>query len=172
MPVWKKIVVGDAFRLPSRNINYYRDLFLLCPFMIFAVAGVFKLVSHQWVVGAESSGIALGALLLARERLFLFLGAVGFCAVRFLFVIALTQDWRGYVGLLVSGLVLLVFGRFAKSYKPSYGWPEGPSPSLSWVCLLSCSLSERSCSSTTSPAIKTITQRPYELQCKLLWFRP
>jgi hypothetical protein len=125
MPDWKRIVVGDAFRLPSRNINYYRDLFLLCPFLIFAVAGVFKLVGHQWVVGAECVGLALGALLLARERFILFLGAVGFCAVRFVIAIAQTHDWRGYVGLLVSGFVLLVSGRLARSYKPSYGWPEG-----------------------------------------------
>jgi hypothetical protein len=31
----------------------------------------------------------------------------------------------GYVGLLVSGVLLLLLGRFAKNYKPSYGWPEG-----------------------------------------------
>jgi hypothetical protein len=77
MPDWKRIVVGDAFRLPSRDINYYRDLFLLCPFILFAVAGIFKLLSQQWVVGAECLGIALGALLLSRERLLLFLGALG-----------------------------------------------------------------------------------------------
>jgi hypothetical protein len=82
-------------------------------------------ISHQWVVGSESIAIALCALLFARERLLLVFGAVGFCAVRFSIAIALTQDWRGYVGLLVSGTLLLVFGRFAKNYKPSYGWPEG-----------------------------------------------
>ena len=125
MPDWKRIIVGDAFRLPSHNINYYRDLFLLCPFLLFAVAGVFKLFSRQWGIGAELIGIALGALLLARERLFLFLGAVGFCAVRFFIVIVLTQDWRACVGLLVSGIVLVLFGRLAKNVKPTYGWPQG-----------------------------------------------
>jgi hypothetical protein len=63
--------------------------------------------------------------LLARERLFLFLGALGFCAVRFLVAVALTHDWRGFVGLFVAGILLLVFGRMAKNHKPSYGWPEG-----------------------------------------------
>ena len=125
MPDWKKIVVGDAFRLPSRSVNYYRDVFLLCPFLIFAVAGVFKLINRQWVIGAECVGIASLALLLARERLPLFLGAVGFCAVRFLIAIVLTQDWRGYVGLMTTGVLLFAFGRYAKNYKPSYGWPEG-----------------------------------------------
>ena len=125
MPDWKRIVAGDAFRLPSRNINYYRDLFLLCPFLVFAVGGVFKLLSQQWLVGVECIGIALGALLLSRERLILFLGAVGFCAVRFLIAIALTHDWRAYVGSLISVMLLVVFVRFAKKYKPSHGWPEG-----------------------------------------------
>jgi len=125
VPDWKKIVVGDAFRLPSRNVNYYRDLFLLFPFLIFAVAGAFKLLDYRWVLGAECIGLALCALLFARERLFLFLGALVFCAVRFLVVIALIHDWRGFVGLLFAGILLLVFGRMAKNHKPSYGWPEG-----------------------------------------------
>jgi hypothetical protein len=122
---WRRIVVGDAFRVPSRDINYYRDIFLLWPFLLFAVAGVFKLFNYQWVVGSESIGIAFCSLLLARERLLLVLGAVGFCAVRFTIVIALTHDWRGFVGLLTSVILLFVSGRFIKSYKPSYGWPEG-----------------------------------------------
>ena len=125
MPDWKRMVVGDVFRLPSRNVNYYRDLFLLFPFLIFAAAGVFKLLDHRWALGGECIGLALGALLLARERLFLLLGALGFCAVRFLVVIALTHDWRGFVGLLIACILLLVFGRMAKNHKPSYGWPEG-----------------------------------------------
>ena len=125
MPDWKRIVVGDAFRLPSRNINYYRDLFLLSPFLLFAVVGVFKLLDHQWIRGAECAGLALGALLLARERLLLFLGALGFCAVRFLVVVAPTRDWRGFVGLLATGILLLVFGRVARNYKPTYVWPDG-----------------------------------------------
>jgi hypothetical protein len=95
------------------------------PFPSFAVGGIFKLLSQQWVVGAECIGIALGALLMSRGRLVLFLGAVGFCAVRFLIAIALTHDWRAYVGLLISGILLVMFRRFAKHYKPSYGWPEG-----------------------------------------------
>jgi hypothetical protein len=125
MPDGRKIIVGDAFRLPLRDINYWRDIFLLIPFLLFAVTGIFKLLNHQWVVGSESIGIAFCALLFARERFLLVLGAVGFCALRFVIVIALTQDWRGYVGLLVAIVLLLLFGRFTKSYKPSYGWPEG-----------------------------------------------
>jgi hypothetical protein len=89
------------------------------------VGGVFKLLTQQWVVGAECIGIASGALLLSRERLLLFLGAGGFCAVRFLIAIALTHDWRAYVGLLISCILLVVFGRLAKNYKPRYRWPEG-----------------------------------------------
>jgi hypothetical protein len=39
----------DAFT----QYQYYLNLFLLCPFLIFAVAGIFRLLGHQWVVGAE-----------------------------------------------------------------------------------------------------------------------
>jgi hypothetical protein len=54
-PQWRieKTIVGNAFRLPSGNRNYYRDLFLLCPFLLFAIAGllhafaVTKLPSHS-----------------------------------------------------------------------------------------------------------------------------
>jgi hypothetical protein len=61
MPNWKRIVVGDAFRLPSQNINYYRDLVLAWPFLLFAVVGIFKLLGHQWVLGVECTALALGA---------------------------------------------------------------------------------------------------------------
>jgi hypothetical protein len=29
------------------------------------------------------------------------------------------HEWRAYVGLLISGILLVVLGRFAKNYKPS-----------------------------------------------------
>jgi hypothetical protein len=144
------LVVGDAFRLPSRDFNYYRDIFLLPPFLLFAAAGIFKPLNHQWVVGSESIGIALCALLFARERLVLFLGGVGFCAVRFVIAIVLTGDWRGCVGLLVSGVLLLVLGRFARTANRAMAGQKGPLPNLSWAWLLSCSPSEHSPSSTIS----------------------
>jgi hypothetical protein len=40
MPDWKRLIVGDAFQLSSRDFNYYRDLFLLWPFLLFTIAGL------------------------------------------------------------------------------------------------------------------------------------
>jgi hypothetical protein len=125
MPDWKRLVVGDAFRLPSRNFDYYRDLLLASPFLIFAIAGILRLFDHRWVVGAECIGISVIALSLARERLLLFLGALAFCALRFLIAVVLTQDWRGYVGFITTVTLLVAFGRLARNHKPSYNWPEG-----------------------------------------------
>jgi hypothetical protein len=125
---WKRIVVGDAFRLPSRNLNYYRDLFLLWPFLLFAIAGAINLLAsnpHHRILGVKCLGLAVAAIVLARERRILFLGALGFCAVRFLVTLALTRDWRALVGLLATGIPVILSARFVTNYKPSYDWPDG-----------------------------------------------
>ena len=50
---------GRRIQSTPRNINYYRDVFLLCPFLIFSLASVFKLINRQWVVGTECIGIVI-----------------------------------------------------------------------------------------------------------------
>ena len=128
MPKWNRIIVGDAFRLPSRNFNYYRDLFLIWPFLLFSIAGIIHVFTSDHlhrVLGMKCLVLAALALALARERRILFLGALGFCAVRFLFALVMTQDWRALVGLLATGIPLLLSVRFLADYKPSYEWPEG-----------------------------------------------
>jgi hypothetical protein len=38
---WNRIiVVGDAFKPSSRNLDYYRDLFLVWPFLLFSIIAV------------------------------------------------------------------------------------------------------------------------------------
>jgi len=128
MPDWKKVVVGDAFRLPSRNLNYYRDVFLLWPFLLFAMVGlidVFASDHDHRIVGMKCFGLAVAAIVLARERLFLIVGALGFCAVRFMFALALSHDWRAVVGLFATGIPVLLSLRFMRNYRPSYDWPDG-----------------------------------------------
>lgn len=50
MPEWKRIIVGDAFRLPSRNPRYYLDVALVFPL---AVAFFFFVDSiHGWHVSS------------------------------------------------------------------------------------------------------------------------
>ena len=127
VPNWKRIVIGDAFRLPSRNINYYRDLFLLWPFLLFTMVGLIHLFTpdqaHR-ILGIKCLALAALAILFARERLILLLGALCFCAIRFLFALVITHDWKALVGLLATGIPLLLSVRFWADYKPSYQWPN------------------------------------------------
>ena len=48
---WKRIVVGNAFRLPSRDLRYYLDLALIVPLFF---AGLFLLVSLQGIRAGRS----------------------------------------------------------------------------------------------------------------------
>jgi hypothetical protein len=40
MPDWKKIIVGDAFKVSSGGVNQLRDLFLVWPFLLFSIIAV------------------------------------------------------------------------------------------------------------------------------------
>jgi hypothetical protein len=68
--------------------------------------------------------LALGALaiLLARERLILFLGALGFCAIRFLIVLLITGDWSALLALLATAIPVIWSVFVLSDYKPSYEW--------------------------------------------------
>lgn len=127
MPNWNRIIVGDAFRVPSHNINYYRDLILLWPFLLFSISALAHLFTpghdHR-VVGLKCAALAILSIILAKEKKVLFLAAVGFCAIRFLFAFVVTQDWRALIGFLITGVPLLFTIRFWAEYKPSYEWPQ------------------------------------------------
>ncbi len=128
MPNWREVVVGHAFRLPSRNFNYYRDLFLLSPFLLFTIAGVSHLFTPDHadrVLGVKCLALGLLAIGLARERLVIFLAALGFCAVQFHIALILTHDWRALVGLLATGFPFSLSARFWANRKLSYEWPKG-----------------------------------------------
>lgn len=125
MPDWKRIVVGDAFQLSSRDFNYYRDLLLAWPFFLFTIAGladVFR--GGDYRIAYRCLALSIVALLLARERLFLIGGGLGFCAVQSGISFVLKHDLKA---LAVSASTGVLFGlliyRF-KDYKPSYSWPK------------------------------------------------
>jgi hypothetical protein len=84
MPNWKQVIVGDAFRVPSRDLNFYRDSFLIWPFLLFTIAGLANLFSrgHDHRLGFVFAGLSLLSILLARERLILIGGALGFCTAQ------------------------------------------------------------------------------------------
>lgn len=127
MPNWKQVIVGDAFRVPSRDLNFYRDSFLIWPFLLFTIAGLANLfsrgVDHR--PGFEFAALSILFLLLARERIALVGGALGFCAVQSLVSFFLRHDWVGLAVAIPSGTLFVVLIRSLKNYKPSYEWPKG-----------------------------------------------
>jgi len=125
MPNWNHILVGNAFKLSSRDPNYYRDLFLLPPFLIFSVIAVIALFSrNDHAVGLKFLALATGTLLLARERLILLAGALGFWFLRLLGASLFVHDRRVWLALIATGAALLGLIPFAKNYRPSYEWPQ------------------------------------------------
>jgi len=120
-------VVGDAFRVPLRDLNFYRDSFLSWPFLLFTIAGLANLFSgdHDHRVGFIFAGLSLLSMLLARERLILIGGALGFCTAQSLLSFFLRREWVGLAVAIPSGVLFVVLIRFLKGYKPSYQWPRG-----------------------------------------------
>ncbi len=124
---WKRVIVGEAFRVPSRDLNYYRDSFLIWPFLLFTIAGLVNLfgVGHDHRVGVKLLAVSLVTILLARERFILIGGALGFCAVQSLLSFFLRHDWMGLAVAIPTGAFFLLLIRSLKKYKPSYQWPRG-----------------------------------------------
>jgi len=127
VPDWKRVIVGDAFQLPSRDFNYYRDLFLIWPFLLFTIAGLVNLfsVGHDHRLGFKFMALSLVTLLLARERFALIGGALGFCAVQSGISFALKHEWVALAVSILTGVVFLLLIRSMRDYKPSYRWPKG-----------------------------------------------
>jgi hypothetical protein len=115
MPDWKRVIVGDAFQLPSHELNYYRDLFLVWPFLLFTVTGLVNLFG----VGHDHP------ILLARERFVLIGGALGFCAVQSLVSFFLRHDWTGLAVAITTGGFFILLIRSLRGHKASYQWPRG-----------------------------------------------
>jgi hypothetical protein len=127
MPNWKQVIVGDAFRVPSRDFNFYRDSFLVWPFLLFTIAALANLFSRgsDHRSGFEFAALSGVSLLLARERFALIGGALGFCAVQSLLSFFLRHDQVGLWVAIITGGLFLVLIRSFKNYKPSYEWPKG-----------------------------------------------
>jgi len=70
-------------RIFSRDVNYVRDVVLAWPFIIFSIIAVASLLSpNSRQIGLKCAISAGVAILLAKERLLMFLGALGFCAIQ------------------------------------------------------------------------------------------
>jgi hypothetical protein len=128
MPDWHRIIVGDAFKVSSRSINYYRDLALAPPFLWFSIISILALLSPESpayrAYGVKLAVCAIVAILLAKERLILITSAVGFVTVRL--AIALLFRWNSiaFVAVLVTGGMFFAILRLRRDWTPSYEWPE------------------------------------------------
>ena len=127
MPNWKRIIVGDAFSLSSRQGNYYRDLALLWPFMLFSLMAVSEFLSptasrHYWIALGVVSVVLLG---LAKEKPLLLLGSVAWLAVRSLWGVVMIRHDRNLILIgATSWLVLISAAFFGRHYRPSYEFPR------------------------------------------------
>jgi hypothetical protein len=126
---WKRVIVGDAFTLPSKDFNFYRDLFLLWPFLLFSVAAITNFlrrgVNHR--EGVEFLGLAIACMLLAREKLGLIGISLAFCFLQSLWSLVVRHDLVGlWVGF-ATGALLVLYVRLLKDYKPKVDWPKGQS---------------------------------------------
>jgi hypothetical protein len=103
MPDWNRWIVGDAFKLPSRDINYYRDMFLVWPILLFSFAAIIQIAAFSSpeyrIYGFKLAACAIVAILLAKERLVLILAGAAYIALRSAIALALTLNgdhiWRG-----------------------------------------------------------------------------
>jgi hypothetical protein len=127
VPDWKRVIVGDAFQLPPRDFNYYRDLFLVWPFLLFTIASLVNLfgVGHDHRVGVKFLALSLVTIFLARERFILIGGALGFCAVQSFISFVIKHNWIALAVSICSTTLCLLLIRSLKDYRPSYSTLKG-----------------------------------------------
>jgi hypothetical protein len=121
------MIVGDAFKLASHDSNYYRDIFLLWPFLLLSILGIAGVASSQHseqVTGLKFLGLAVVVVCLAKERLVLLLAATGFCAVRLLWGLIFHPEVRFALAFLVAGIPFVLLARGVRNYRPSYKLPN------------------------------------------------
>ncbi len=115
MPNWNKIIIGDAFKLPSRAPRFYLDLMLWFPTFLtgFWFVGCFHgWRMNQWDIreAALSAMVLCFLLLLIKERTVLMASMLGFVAysARLQFVFHGDRRALTYLYLFYGGAVLAV----------------------------------------------------------------
>jgi len=125
---WHRIIVGDAFKASSGDINYYRDLALMWPFLLFSITSILQLISPESpayrVYGFKLAACAIVAIILAKEKLLLIVGSLAFVTLRLAVALLFRWNSHAFVALLVAGGVILAILRIHRDWKPSYEWPD------------------------------------------------
>ena len=131
MPNWNKIIIGNAFKLPSRVPRFYLDLMLWFPTFLtgFWFVGCFHgWRMNQWDIreAALSATVLCFLLLLIKERTVLIASMLGFVAysarLQFVFhgdVKALTYSYLFYGGAVLAVIIGVSF-RFMFMKNPDF----------------------------------------------------
>lgn len=130
MPHWNQILGWDDFKNQTASFDYYRDIFLVWPFLGFSIGAISVLIPPQSsayrIFGLKLAICAVVALLLAKERLLLVLVASAYVAIRMAIAIIFSHTWVTLALLLVSSGTLLVAFRSGvlKGRTLSYSIPK------------------------------------------------
>jgi hypothetical protein len=124
---WKRLIVGDAFALESRDKNFYRDMFLFVPFLLFAIQAVSGLLGakHDYVGAGKCGLLSLLAVALMKERLLLIASSLGFVCVQSGTSFALKRDPVALAVSVLTGVACFLLIRSLRDYKPSYSSEKG-----------------------------------------------
>jgi hypothetical protein len=115
----------DGRKLLSRDVNYLRDVALLWPFIlysIFAVGSAFSPPDRHLAV--RFAVVAITALLLAKEKVLLFLVGLGFIAIQCVINLVLHPwNWSVFAAGIVTGGPFLAANRYWRKPKLAYELP-------------------------------------------------
>ncbi len=139
MPDWRRLIIGDAFALQSRDPNFLRDVFLVIPFLLSTIIAVTAVLgpAHDYRAAMKRAVISLLALLLARERFVLIGASPGFVCLQSLISFVLKHNPIGLAVSILSGVPFLLLIRWLADYKPSYSVTKGTTMSTVLVVLVS-----------------------------------
>jgi hypothetical protein len=128
MGKWKEVIIGNGLKQPYRDANWYRDLALFWPFFLFSVVGIALSLAHSSedrILGLKCAGVAAAVILLAKERVALFFGALGFFALRCFIGLCLHGwNWKVFVLMLATGIPFLIASRHWRDHKLAYDVPD------------------------------------------------
>ena len=127
MPDWRRLIIGDAFALDSRDKDFYRDVFLFVPFLLFAVMAVTGLpnLKHGYLDAAKAAFLSLLVVALMKERLVLIGAALGFICLQSSVSFIFKPSPVALAVSILTGTACFLLFRSLKKYKPSYSMDKG-----------------------------------------------
>lgn len=116
----------ETRQLLGRDLNYLRDVGLFWPFVLYLTfAGGFAFSPMDRKLALECAGISIVALLLARERLFMFFVGMGYIAIQCAIYLLLHRwNWTAFAVGILSGGPSLAAIRYWRKPRLAYRVPH------------------------------------------------